>query len=143
METAEKGVYNYRTVKEYIDNYTKALCVNPYNYEERGTTPLSRYMDIDERKDTIKVKPFLLNKAKFKKHNLVSDANPFDVKYDIILCRNVLIYFNRTLRSKICGAFWNSMVHDGALVLGIHESILGPWASKFDKKGLIYNKKQL
>ncbi len=143
METAQKGTYSYHSIKEYISNYTKGLCTNPYNYDDRGTTPITKYMDIDERHDTVKMKPFLLNKAVFKKHNLVSDPNPFDIKYDIILCRNVLIYFNQTLQSKIFGDFWNSLVDDGALVLGIHESILGPWQGKYEKKGLLYHKKQM
>ncbi|MCQ2249940.1 MAG: hypothetical protein MJZ66_02400 [Bacteroidales bacterium] len=143
LKTAENGTYSLRNVKEYLDNYNKALCVNPYNFEERGTTPISKYVDMDERHDVMRMKPYLLNKATFKKHNLVSDPNPFGIKYDIILCRNVLIYFNQTLQSKIFGDFWNSLVDDGTLVLGIHESILGPWAGKYEKKGLMYSKKQL
>jgi len=143
MATAESGTYSLRNAREYLDNYSKALCVNPYNFEERSTIPLEKYVEFDERRDIMRMRPFLLGKAKFKKHNLVSDPNPFGIKYDIILCRNVLIYFNQALQSKIFGDFWNSLVDDGTLVLGIHESILGPWASKYEKKGLIYSKKQL
>lgn len=142
LEVAKSGIYSYRNAKEYIDNYTKALCVNPYNFEEKISIPLSKYMDFDEKKDLLTVKPFLLNKAQFKKHNLVSDPNPFGIQYDIILCRNVLIYFNQTLQNKIFTDFWHALIDDGTLVLGIHESILGPWAGKFEKKGLLYTKKK-
>ncbi|MBO7463752.1 MAG: hypothetical protein J6T96_14275, partial [Bacteroidales bacterium] len=71
-----------------------------------------------------------------------SDPHPFiGVKSDIILCRNVLIYFNQTLQNKLFGEFWNSLADGGTLLLGIHESILGPWASKYEKKGQLYTKK--
>ena len=142
LETAKKGIYGHRNAQEYINNYNKGLCVNPYNFEERINTPIQKYMDFNEREDTIKVKQFLLGKTTFKKHNLVSDPNPFrGVKYDIILCRNVLIYFNQTLQNKLFGEFWEMLVDGGTLVLGIHESILGPWANKYEKKGLLYTKK--
>ena len=59
----------------------------------------------------------------------------------MILCRNVLIYFNQTLQNKLFMDFWKYLNDDGVLVLGIHESILGPMSSKYDKKGLIYQKK--
>lgn len=142
LDTARKGIYSHRNAQEYISNYNKGLCVNPYNYEEHINVPIQKYMDFSEREDTIKVKPFLLGKTTFKKHNLVSDPNPFrGVKYDIILCRNVLIYFNQALQNKLFGEFWDMLVDGGTLVLGIHESILGPWANRYDKKGLLYTKK--
>ncbi len=141
LKTAESGTYSYRNAKEYINNYNKGLCVNPYNYEERITVPLSKYIDFNEKQDEIKMKPFLLGKAKYKKHNLVSDPNPFGIKYDIILCRNVLIYFNQALQNKLFGDFWDMLADSGTLVLGIHESIIGPWSGKYEKKGPLYTKK--
>ena len=142
LKTSETGIYSHRNATEYINNYNKALCINPYNYEERISTPITRYMDFDEKKDQIRIKQFLLGKTVFKKHNLVSEGNPFGIKYDIILCRNVLIYFNQILQNKLFADFWNYLVDDGALIIGIHESILGPMASKYEKKGLIYTKKK-
>lgn len=142
LKTSETGIYSHRNATEYINNYNKALCINPYNYEERINTPITRYMDLDDKKDQIRIKPFLLGKTTFKKHNLVSEGNPFGIKYDIILCRNVLIYFNQILQNKLFADFWNYLVDDGALIIGIHESILGPMASKYEKKGLIYTKKK-
>lgn len=142
LETAKRGIYSHRNASEYISNYNKGLCINPFNFEERINVPIQKYMDFNEREDTIKIKSFLLNKTTFKKHNLVSDPNPFvDTKYDIILCRNVLIYFNQALQNKLFGDFWNMLVDGGTLILGVHESILGPWASKYEKKGQLYTKK--
>ncbi len=141
LKTAEEGIFSYRSASEYLDNYKKALCVNPYNMDEKIIVPIEKYLDFNIPKDTLKVKPFLLSKAVFKKHNLVSGTNPFKVKYDMILCRNVLIYFNQVLQNKLFMDFWKYLTDDGVLVLGIHESILGPMSTKYDKKGLIYQKK--
>ena len=45
--------------------------------------------------DTIQMHDFLRNKPIYKKHDLVKENNTLFVKFDIILCRNVIIYFNR------------------------------------------------
>ena len=141
LKTAQKGVYSYRSVSEYLDNFNKVLCENPYNFDEHLVVSYEKYFEINKVKDTFKIKPDFLDKAVFKKHDLVLDPNPFDIKYDIILCRNVLIYFNNTLQNKLFMDFWNYLDTNGSLVLGIHESIIGPVTAKYDKKGLIYNKK--
>ena len=141
LKTAQKGGYSYRSVSEYLDNFNKVLCENPYNFDEHLVVSYEKYFEINKVKDTFKIKPDFLDKAVFKKHDLVLDPNPFDIKYDIILCRNVLIYFNNTLQNKLFMDFWNYLDTNGSLVLGIHESIIGPVTAKYDKKGLIYNKK--
>jgi len=141
LKTAQKGVYSYRSVSEYLDNFNKVLCENPYNFDEHLVVSYEKYFEINKVKDTFKIKPDFLDKAVFKKHDLVLDPNPFDIQYDIILCRNVLIYFNNTLQNKLFMDFWNYLDTNGSLVLGIHESIIGPVTAKYDKKGLIYNKK--
>ncbi|MBO4244357.1 MAG: hypothetical protein J5882_04800 [Bacteroidales bacterium] len=141
IKTAQSGVYSYRSVSEYLDNFNKVLCENPYNFDEHLVVTYEKYFDINKVKDTFKIKREFLDKAIFKKHDLVTDPNPFNVSYDIILCRNVLIYFNNTLQNKLFIDFWNYLDTYGSLVLGIHESIIGPTSVKYEKKGLIYNKK--
>jgi chemotaxis protein methyltransferase CheR len=98
-------------------------------------------MDIDQSKDSIKIKPFLLNKAEFLKHDLVKDKNVFGRKFDFIICRNVLIYFNNNLQNKIFDMFWDNLNEGGFLVIGLHESIMGSTSAKFIKKGQCYIKK--
>ena len=141
LETARKGEYSYRYKDEYIDNFTKALVENPFNFEEKNEVNVDKYFDSNPAKDVFKVKPFLLNKTIFLKHDLVTQGNPFGVGYDLILCRNVLIYFNHDLQNKIFCDFWNYLNHNGSLVLGIHESILGTMALRYEKKGFFYIKK--
>ena len=76
-----------------------------------------------------------------EKQDLVKDPNPFEIVYDLILCRNVIIYFNYELQNKVFKLFLDNMSAGSCLVLGVHESILGPFASRFDKKFQAYFKK--
>ncbi len=143
LEVARKGVYKYRHNIDYTDNFNKVLRENPYNYEEFYDVSYSKYFDIDKIKDTIKMKPFLTKKPIFKKQNLVTGENVFDTQYDIILCRNVLIYFNSNLQNKTFENFYKWLFRSGVLVLGAHESMLGPMVNKFTKKGKYYIKKDM
>jgi chemotaxis protein methyltransferase CheR len=114
---------------------------NPYNIEEQYDVPYSKYLNIDKIRDTISVKKFLLLKPVFLKHDLVKDGNIFNVLFDLIVCRNVLIYFNNALQNKVFDLFWHCLVPGGYLVIGLHESIMGPMTAKFEKKGLLYEKR--
>jgi len=140
LDVARKGVYKYRHNIEYLNNFNKVIRENPYNYEEYTEVPYSLYFDIDKIKDSITMKPLLTRKPIFMKHDLVSDGNIFQTKFDIIICRNVLIYFNTRLQNKTFEMFHQSLFKDGILILGVHESMLGPIANKFRKKGKFYSK---
>ena len=139
---AKKGVYKYRFNIAYLDNFDKALKENPFNYEEYFDIPYSKYFEIDKEKDHIKMHQFLVDKPTFKKQDLVNDGNIFYVKFDLVICRNVIIYFNYELQNKIFDLFYNNLYNHGFLWLGMHESILGPFASKFEKFGHFYQKKE-
>lgn len=141
IKSAQRGEYVYRFNIEYIANFKQVMQTNPYNYEEVIDVKFSKYFDIDQRKDIMKVKPFLKNKVTYKKHNLVRQDNIFMKKFDLIFCRNVLIYFNTHLQNKVFGMFADSLERKGFLVLGVHESILGAEASKYVKYGGFYIKK--
>lgn len=141
LTSAKKGVYRYRFNISYLDNFDKAMKENPYNFEEYNDVPYSKYFDIDKEKDIIKMNPFLTEKPIYKKHDLVRDGNIFFVKFDLIICRNVIIYFNYELQNKVFDLFHNNLYPNGFLWLGMHESILGPFASKFEKTGHFYQKK--
>ena len=57
----------------------------------------------------------------FSKHDLV--LNPSFNEFQLILCRNVLIYFKRSLQSQVIQLFLDSLAPFGYLVLGDKESI--------------------
>jgi len=141
LAAAAKGVYKYRFNIGYLDNFDKVIKENPYNYDEYNDIPYNKYFSIDKTKDIIKMHPFLTEKPVFKKHDLVTDDNIFYIKYDIILCRNVIIYFNYNLQNQVFQLFHNNLYNDGTLILGMHETILGPHTANFEKKDQAYIKK--
>ena len=57
----------------------------------------------------------------FAQHNLVSDRS-FN-EFHVIVCRNVMIYFDKALQDNVHGLFYESLVHLGVLALGHKESI--------------------
>lgn len=141
LEHAQSGKYIYRFNIEYLQNFDEVIRKNPYNFEEYNNVPYSKYFNIDQIKDKIIIKDFLKNRAVFKKHDLVKRENIFYKKFDLIMCRNVLIYFNLALQSKVLNFFYDNLKFPGYLVLGYHESILGNEAIKFHKKHYYYTKK--
>lgn len=77
----------------------------------------------------------------FKYHDVISDAYLENI--DLILCRNLFIYFDRELQNEVLNSFYKSLNKYGFLVLGIVESIMGPIKEKFveyDRDARIYIK---
>jgi chemotaxis protein methyltransferase CheR len=75
--------------------------------------------------DWYKIKPELKAHAKFRTMNLLSfdlDAND---KYDLIMCRNVLIYFDSNNLKKIITSLLKHLTADGTLITGLSESLNG------------------
>lgn len=141
LEKAQKGEYIYRFNIEYLQNFDEVIRKNPYNFEEYKNIPYSKYLNINQNDDKICIKDFLKNKVIFKKQDLVKRENIFNKKFDLIMCRNVLIYFNLKLQSNVLKYFYENLKFPGYLVLGYHESILGNEAMKFHKKHFYYTKK--
>ncbi len=138
LETARMGVYKYRFNKDYLKNFDLVV-----NHDKAGQSyvPFSKYFRVNEPNDTITMEPFLKTKPEYKKMDLVSDANPFDVTFDLIICRNVIIYFNYELQNRVLDLYYQNLNQDGWLLLGIHESIIGVFSSYFDKKFQLYKKR--
>ncbi|MFO7864045.1 MAG: CheR family methyltransferase [Salinivirgaceae bacterium] len=141
LERAKLGEYRYRFNLQYLDNFDKVIKENPYNYEDVKDVPYEKYFDIDKTQDAIRMKKFLRDKTVFRKHDLVNDKNIFYSKFDIIFCRNVIIYFNNSLQNKVLELFSNNLYRDGYLILGAHESILGPVSNNFERTKGVYKKK--
>jgi len=141
IEKARKGVYKYRFNVNYLDNFDAVIKENPRDPEAFYDVPYEKYFHVDKTRDNINMKDFLLKKVSFKKMDLVRDPNPFGEVYDIICCRNVIIYFNYELQNKVFKLFLDNLIYAGCLILGVHETILGPYATWFDKKFQAYFKK--
>jgi len=135
LEEAKKGRYKYRFMAEYLPNFDKVFA------EKTGKKSVwEKYSDISTTKDIMAMKPVLQEKAGFIKHNLVCDGNVFDMKFDLIMCRNVLIYFNQSLQDQVFKLFWESLSDDGFMIIGLHESILGSTSRLFSKNGQVYKR---
>lgn len=79
----------------------------------------------DRNISQVKIKPFIRNKTVFNRQNLMADRYHVPDKLDIIFCRNVLIYFNRTTQQRVLKKLINKLRNGGYLFLGHSESITG------------------
>jgi chemotaxis protein methyltransferase CheR len=141
LETARAGVYRYRFNVEYLSNFDAVIRENPRDHNEYYDVPYSKYFSIDKVRDTIRIHEDLLKKPIYQKMDLVNEPNPFGFEFDLLVCRNVIIYFNYELQNKVFKLFLDSMKQGSVLVLGVHETILGPYAAYFEKKFQAYFKK--
>ena len=126
IERAKKGIYRYRLNYDQPINFDKVINRHPLNYDINRGVPYSKYFDINIKKDLLKIKPFLLNKVMFRQHDLINGDKSFFMKFHLIFCRNVLIYFNFNLQKKVLKTFHDNLNDLGFIILGQHESILEP-----------------
>jgi chemotaxis protein methyltransferase CheR len=71
-----------------------------------------------------RIAPELLAMARFERWNLLSDLRPLG-RFDVIFCRNVLIYFDTPTKSRVLAALAAQLAPDGVLYLGGSETVLG------------------
>jgi chemotaxis protein methyltransferase CheR len=70
----------------------------------------------------IKVRDEIRNMVAFQRYNLVTDATP-SREYDIIFCRNVLIYFDNPTKAKVVNKLYGALKWNGYLIIGGAESL--------------------
>ena len=75
----------------------------------------------------------LIKHVKFKHHDLAVDSHFY--KFDLILCRNILIYFNQVLQNRVFELLHQSLFPMGLLALGSKESMI--WCKIADKYEVI------
>ncbi|MGZ3865543.1 MAG: CheR family methyltransferase [Bacteroidia bacterium] len=98
----------------------KALQLNKENYKlSGGNEEFTKYFTSADA--SYKMNSELLENVTFLKHDL-SSGNPFS-KFDLILCRNVLIYFNKQLQESVFDLFTRSLFKKGFLLIGKKESM--------------------
>lgn len=109
LHTAEAGLYPVSSLDTFTDNYRQA----------GGMRQFSDYCQI--KNDMIQMSPTLKQNILFTGHNLVSDA--VFAEMHVVLCRNVLIYFDRALQNRVLNLFHESLVRGGFLCLGDKETL--------------------
>lgn len=65
------------------------------------------------------------NEILYRKFNLMEKAFPFNKKFHVIFCRNVMIYFDMDTKNELVNKFYNSMEYGGYLFIGHSESLNG------------------
>lgn len=109
LQRAKAGIYRLDSMREYTDNYTAA----------GGTRSFSEYYTA--RYGNAVVRPALQKNVLWAQHNLVTDSS-FN-EFHVIVCRNVMIYFNATLQSRVHQLLYDSLALGGILGLGTKESL--------------------
>ncbi len=131
LKKARDGIFELDHAKAYTQNYQQA----------GGKHSFSEYYH--SRYGALAVKRALKEKITFANHNLVTDQ-VFSETH-LILCRNVLIYFNKKLQERVLRLFYESLVHGGFLCLGMKESLLfSGYQDRFkviDQKNKIFQKR--
>lgn len=69
-------------------------------------------------------KPELVRRVQFRQHNLTGDSAPAG-RFDMILCRNVMLYFSVAVRRQVFGVLGTGVRPGGLLVLGAGETVIG------------------
>lgn len=119
LESARAGIYRLDHIKSYAVNYQR------YG----GQESLAHYYTA--RYEHAILRPFLREHLAFSVHNLVTD-HVFG-EMNMILCRNVMIYFNNELKNRVLGLFFDSLCPNGFLCLGMKEALAPPYNEYFQE----------
>jgi chemotaxis protein methyltransferase CheR len=76
-----------------------------------------------ENEGYFRVSDTLKQSVYFRRLNLLQDEYPMKKQFDIIFCRNVIIYFDRDTQKKLFSKFYNYLKDDGYLLIGHSENI--------------------
>src|SRR6202000_1978663 len=122
IEKARKGIFPVSQMQKYSENYIQSGGVQDFSAYYTANYHLAKFDSS------------LTGKMIFSTHNLVSDFS-FN-EFQLILCRNVLIYFERELQAKVFKLFDYSLENFGYLALGSKESLrFSPIAGRYRQVG--------
>ena len=120
LQQSRRGIFPLDRMQEYTDNYIRAG--GQRSFSEYYTAMYDGAL-FDRR---------LVRNVVFAQHNLVTDRSFSE--FQVIFCRNVLIYFDQTLQNRVHQLFYDSLVRLGVLCLGSKESL------KFSKYEACYER---
>jgi chemotaxis protein methyltransferase CheR len=130
LRKAREGIFPLASMQEYTANYMKA----------GGKRFFSDYYTAQY--DSVMFSPSLKANLVFSEHNLVTDGS-FN-EFHVILCRNVMIYFNKTLQERVHNLIYESLSMLGVFGLGNKESLRFTPRESFyeelDQRDRIYRK---
>ena len=109
LRRARDGIFELSAIREFTKNYVLS----------GGKESFSKYYSASYGRAIMK--RGLKESIVFSRHNLISDG-AFN-SFDVILCRNVLIYFNPDQAQRAHSLFYDSLTHQGYLGLGPRETV--------------------
>lgn len=120
LEQARQGIFPLKNMQQYTRNYQQA----------GGKAAFSDYYVA--RYERAIIDPALARNIVFATHNLATDADFSEMQ--LILCRNVLIYFKTSLKERVLGLFDSCLTAGGFLCLGTKETLDGrPIAPRYQE----------
>lgn len=109
LQKAKSGRVPMQLMRDFTRNYVRA----------GGKRAFSEYYAVKD--DVAIFKPELMENITFSRHNLVTDSS-FN-EFNVIFCRNVLIYFNPSLQARVHNLIYESLAMSGTLALGNSEMV--------------------
>jgi chemotaxis protein methyltransferase CheR len=116
---AKMGQYHERSLNEVPDRMKKQF------FNQNG--------------DMFHVSNEIKNIVTFKKHNLLAD--PFGGPFDLIVCRNVMIYFTEEAKDQLYHRFSHALKKDGIFFVGSTEQIFNPGLYQFETEDTFFYRK--
>lgn len=130
LEHAKNGLFSKESYNLFLKHY----------YQSGGSESFSEYFD--DYNSFVKIKKELQEKILFFRHNLALDSKIND--FQLIFCRNVIIYFDKDLKERVFNLFNQSLDNYGFLILGESESLDdNKNFQAIDKKNKIYKRSSL
>lgn len=109
LKKAREGIYKADAVEKIPPAQLRA-------FFQEGTGPLA---------GTYRVKPALQQNIRFRQLNLLGPSLPFSEPFQVIFCRNVMIYFDRATQEELVTRLARLLVPGGYLLVGHSESLTG------------------
>ena len=127
LERAKSGIYPMKNMELNEKNYIRF----------QGTGALRTIITKKTEWQSL-IKTLLMN-VSFRRHDLVM-GDIFN-KFDLILCRNVMIYFNQTLQNEVLKKFHESLFKYGYLAIGSKESLI--WCDYANRFIVVNNEEKI
>ena len=104
LNIANKGIYNNERLKPVPNNWK-----------------LNYFKKVDSENSVITDR--IKNEVIFRKFNLIEEKFPFKKKFNVIFCRNVMIYFDNQTKNELIEKFYDFTEYGGFLFIGHSESL--------------------
>ncbi|MDZ7607944.1 MAG: protein-glutamate O-methyltransferase CheR [Cyclobacteriaceae bacterium] len=127
LERAKSGVYSAKNMELNEKNYVRF----------RGENELNKYFEV--RNGLAYMDKSLVKDVSYRKHDLVNGI-VFN-KFDLVLCRNVMIYFNQNLQNDVLKKLHESIFKYGYLAIGSKESLI--WCEISNKFIVVNNEEKI